>query len=197
MISIICLLLLTLTSIKGGNIRTIEPVKTTSAVVSSATEPLSGGGAGVIQDRGEFSADERHSYWEEQVVDGAPSINIPSPSPSFVVVPSPSPPPPPLPDAPSPTPTAEAVEQEESNVTEMLQKLTQRVEGAKSDEAKNAALKAEIPGGDEVTDGRPEPGTPAADAMTALGRVMAQGPTMGEMLSDLEQKNDEQNTKDT
>ena len=197
MISIICLLFLTLTSIKGGNIRTIEPVKTTSAVVSSATEPLSGGGAGVIQDRGEFSADERHSYWEEQVVDGAPSINIPSPSPSFVVVPSPSPPPPPLPDAPSPTPTAEAVEQEESNVTEMLQKLTQRVEGAKSDEAKNAALKAEIPGGDEVTDGRPEPGTPAADAMTALGRVMAQGPTMGEMLSDLEQKNDEQNTKDT
>jgi hypothetical protein len=197
MISIICLLFLTLTSIKGGNIRTIEPVKTTSAVVSSATEPLSGGGAGVIQDRGEFSADERHSYWEEQVVDGAPSINIPSPSPSFVVVPSPSPPPPPLPDAPSPTPTAEAVEQEESNVTEMLQKLTQRVEGAKSDEAKNAALKAEIPGGDEVTDGRPELGTPAADAMTALGRVMAQGPTMGEMLSDLEQKNDEQNTKDT
>lgn len=196
MISIICLLLLTLTSIKGGNIRTTEPVKTTSAVVSSATEPLSGGGAGVIQDRGEFSADERHSYWEDQVVDGAPPINIPSPSPSFVVVPSPSPPPPPLPDVPSPTPTAEAVEQEKSNVTEMLQKLTQRVESAKSDEAKNAALKAEIPGGDEVTDGRPESGTPAADAMTALGRVMAQGPTMGEMLSDLEQKNDEQNTKD-
>ena len=197
MISLLFIILTSIKGVKGGNIRTTEPVKTTSAVVSSATEPLSGGGAGVIQDRGEFSADERHSYWEEQVMDGAPPINIPSPSPSFVVVPSPSPPPPPLPVAPSPTPTAEAVEQEESNVTEMLQKLTQRVEGAKSDEAKNAALKAEIPGGDEVTDGRPEPGTPAADAMTALGRVMAQGPTMGEMLSDLEQKNDEQNTKDT
>ena len=143
-------------------------------VLASSTAPLpGGGGAGVIQDRAGFPADRRSAYWDDQVFQ--PDLIVPSPSPpphSPPPPPSPSPPPAPAP-APAPAPTPESTAKEEAKVNQMLQTLTKRVNGASSDEAKNAAEEAEMPLEENEEEG-PEPGTPAADAMTTLGKMMAQ-----------------------
>jgi len=95
----------------------------------------------------------------------------------------------------APSPAVEI--EKEMKIEQVLSKLNARIEGSKTDEAKNAALKAEMPGGgDDAVEGS-EPGSPAADAMASLGKIMASaGPTMGEMIGDMERKNDEQNIKD-
>jgi hypothetical protein len=88
--------------------------------------------------------------------------------------------------------------QQEEKITKLLSDVAKRVEESKSDEAKNAALKAEMPEDSEDPNSGPENGSPAADAMQELGKAMATaGPTMGEMLNDLDEGNDAQNTKDT
>ena len=135
------------------------------------------------------------SYWEEQVLDGNTAATI-APSPAHTH------PPKHRRTAPSPAVIAVALSpaveiEKEMKIEQVLSKLNARIEGSKTDEAKNAALKAEMPGGgDDAVEG-PEPGSPAADAMASLGKIMASaGPTMGEMIGDMERKNDEQNIKD-
>ena len=167
---------------------------TTPAVISESHNPLSsesnGDHSGVIQNRADFTKD---NYWEDKVYDGKPP-----PSPIKPLLrknkPPPTPPPPP-PSPPMPTPSSAPVSLEEAEkLAKVLADVTARVEGAKSEEAKNAALVAEMPAGSEDPNAGPEPGSPAADAMATLGKAMAtSGPTMGEMLQDIEDGNKAQN----
>ena len=165
-----------------------------TTVISESHNPLSsesnGDHSGVIQNRADFTKD---NYWEDNVYDGKPP---PSPiKPLLRKNKPPSTPPPPPPSPPMPTPSSAPVSLEEAEkLAKVLADVTARVEGAKSEEAKNAALVAEMPAGSEDPNAGPEPGSPAADAMATLGKAMAtSGPTMGEMLQDIEDGNKAQN----
>lgn len=164
---------------------------TTPAVISESHNPISSDDhSGVIQNRADFTKD---NYWEDKVYDGKPP---PSPTkPMLRKNKSPPTPPSPPPSPPMPTPSSAPVSLEEAEkLAKVLGDVTARVEGANSEEAKNAALVAEMPAGSEDPNAGPEPGSPAADAMATLGKAMAtSGPTMGEMLQDIEDGNKAQN----
>ena len=85
------------------------------------------------------------------------------------------------------------------DMTDTLEKMTNAVEAyEKNEEAKNAAMEAGVPVDDEdARNEAPPPETLGQEAVRKLGNVMAEGPSLNDMVKTMEEDVERQNTPDT